>query len=154
MVRKALLQEIPEIRRMLTEFAHQWDILPRTLAELYSQVRDYFVYREEEGPIVGIAALHIFWEDLGEVRSLAVRPQFQEQGIGSLLVESCLDEARELGLKRVFVLTSRVHYFKRFGFQEVHRDELPRIIWAECVNCFKFPDCHEVPMVLNLEITA
>ncbi len=150
-LRKAKVQEVGEIRTLLTEFSHKWDVLPRTMAELYTQVRDYFVWREGEGPILGVAALHIFWEDLGEIRSVVVRPQFQGRNLGSQLVERCLMEARELGLKRVFVLTSAQDFFGRFGFQEVPRQELPRIIWAECVQCVKFPDCDEVPMVLRLE---
>jgi amino-acid N-acetyltransferase len=149
-LRKATVQEVGEIRALLQEFAHQWDVLPRTLAELYTQVRDYFVCREGRGPLMGVAALHIFWEDLGEIRSVVVRPEFQGRHLGSRMVKRCLTEARELGLKRVFVLTSAQEFFKRFGFQEVPRQELPRIIWAECVQCVKFPDCDEVPMVLNL----
>jgi amino-acid N-acetyltransferase len=150
MIRKAKIQEVPEIRRILQEFSRQWDVLPRTLAELYTQLRDYFVCREDQGPIQGIAALHIFWEDLGEIRSVVVLPEFQKQGIGSLLVDSCLEEARNLGLKQVFVLTAQLDFFQRLGFREVPRDKLPRIIWAECVNCIKFPDCDELPMVLHL----
>ena len=105
-LRKATVQEVGEIRALLQEFAHQWDVLPRTLAELYTQVRDYFVCREYRGPLLGVAALHIFWEDLGEIRSVVVRPEIQGRKVGSRLVERCLTEARELGLKRVFVLTS------------------------------------------------
>jgi amino-acid N-acetyltransferase len=153
MVRKAQIQEVPEIRRMLAEFADQWDVLPRTLADLYSQVRDYFVYRQDEGPIIGIAALHIFWEDLAEIRSLVVLPEFQGRGIGSRLVAGCLAEARSLGLKKVFLLTSRKQqdFFGRLGFQEAPREELPLIVWAECVQCLKFPDCDEIPMMLTLK---
>jgi amino-acid N-acetyltransferase len=157
MIRKAQVQEVPEIYRMLAEFAknREWDILPRTMADLYSLVRDYFVYREDQGPIRGIAALHIYWDDWGEIRSLAVLPEFQKQGWGSRLVASCLDEARQLGLKRVFVLTStnRADFFKRLGFQDVPKEELPLIIWAECLNCLKYPDCDESPLLLDLAAT-
>jgi amino-acid N-acetyltransferase len=150
MIRKARIDEVPDIYRMLAEFATQWDILPRKMAELYSLLRDYFVYREGQGPILGIAALHIFWENLGEVRSLAVRDEHRQQGIGSRLVESCLAEARDLGLSRVFALTSKPDFFQRFGFKIVTREALPPIIWAECVQCLKFPDCDEIPMLLDL----
>ncbi|MEW6386564.1 MAG: N-acetyltransferase [Thermodesulfobacteriota bacterium] len=152
MIRKALVQEVPEIRRLLMEFSFQWNVLPRTLADLYSLVRDYFVYRPDKGPILGIAALHVFWEDLGEIRSLVVVPGSQQQGIGSHLVEKCLEEARALGLKQVFVLTSEGHgkFFARFGFHQISRHKLPEIIWAECAQCFKYPDCDEVPMLLDL----
>jgi len=101
MIRKARIYEVQEIWRMLHEFATQ-DVLPRTMADLYSQVREYFVYRQDQGPIIGIAALHIFWEDLGEIRSVAVLPNFQKKGIGSALVEKCIEEAAAIGVKKVF----------------------------------------------------
>lgn len=151
MIRKALIHEVPEIRRLLTEFAQKGDILPRTLADLYGQLRDYCVFREDQGPLLGVAALHICWEGLGEIRSLAVVPAHQRKGIGSNLVKSCLAEARALGLNQVFCLTLRPDFFKRFGFEIVSREELLPIVWADCVNCVKFPDCDEIPMMLNLE---
>jgi amino-acid N-acetyltransferase len=150
MVRKALIQEVPEIRRFLQEFTLDGGILPRTLADLYGQLRDYFVYRVDRGPLVGVAALHICWAGLGEVRSVAVLPDYQGRGLGSSLVKACLDEARSLGLSEVFCLTLRPEFFQRFGFKVVQRDELLPIVWADCVHCVKFPDCDEVPMVLAL----
>ena len=114
MIRKARLQEIPEIYRLLAECSGQWNVLPRSLAELYSFVRDYFVYREDgENDILGVAALHVFWEDLGEIRSVMVKPDHQGQGVGSQLIQSCLEEARILGLKKIFVLTDCIDYFRR-----------------------------------------
>lgn len=151
MIRKAMIREVPEIRRMLGEFAPHGEVLPRTMADLYSQVRDYFVYREGEGPLMGLAALHICWEGLGEIRSVAVSPEHRGRGIGTRLVQNCLAEARTLGLKQVFLLTMRPEFFARFGFAVVPREELLPIVWADCVNCVKFPDCDEVPMMLNLE---
>ncbi len=155
MIRKAHVNEVPEIYRLLVNFSkkEEWDILPRKMADLYNLVRDFFVYRKDQGRIRGIAALHIFWEDLGEIRSLGVSPELRKKGIGSLLVKKCLEEARDLGLKRVFVLTTTKNsdFFKRFGFVETHKDNLPRIIWGECRDCLKFPDCDEIPMMLNLE---
>lgn len=151
MIRKAQIHEVPEIRRFLQEFSVDGSILPRTLADLYGQLRDYLVYREAQGPLVGVAALHICWAALGEVRSVAVAPDHQRQGIGSRLVMACLAEARALGLSEVFCLTLRPDFFQRFGFQVVSREDLLPIVWADCVNCVKFPDCDEIPMVLNLE---
>jgi amino-acid N-acetyltransferase len=150
MIRKARIHEVPEIWRMLHEFATQ-DVLPRTMADLYSQVREYFVYRQDQGPIIGIAALHIFWEDLGEIRSVAVLPNFQKKGIGSDLVKQCIEEAGTVGLKKVFALTTRPDFFNRLGFHLIPNDDLPKIIWSECKDCVKFPDkCDEVPMLLDL----
>jgi len=150
MIRKAQIQEVPEIRRMLVEFAQTGDVLPRTLADIYSQLRDFLVFREDEGPLVGIAALHICWDGLGEIRSLVVAQEHQRQGIGSRLVAECLAEARKLGLKQVFVLTTSPPFFERFGFRKVPKESLPPIVWADCVDCVKFPDCDEVPLILEL----
>jgi amino-acid N-acetyltransferase len=154
MIRKAKINEVPEIHRLLVDFSKkvEWDILPRKMADLYNLVRDFFVYRQDQGRIGGITALHIFWEDLGEIRSLGVLPELRKQGIGSLLVKKCLEEARDLGLKRVFVLTSPKNsgFFEQFGFVEVDKDDLPRIIWGECRDCLKYPDCDEMPMLLDL----
>ena len=150
MIRKAKIQEVPEIWRMLHEFATQ-DVLPRTMADLYSQVREYFVYCQDQGPIIGIAALHVFWEDLGEIRSVAVLPNFQKRGIGSDLVKQCIQEAGAVGLKKVFALTTRPDFFNRLGFRLIPNDDLPKFIWSECKDCVKFPDkCDEVPMLLDL----
>jgi amino-acid N-acetyltransferase len=150
MIRKAKIQEVPEIRRFLVEFSQDGGILPRTLADLYGQLRDYYVYREEAGPLLGIGALHICWAGLGEIRSVAVAMAHQRQGIASRLVETCLAEARAIGLSEIFLLTLAPDFFQRFGFRIVSREDLLPIVWADCVNCVKFPDCDEIPMVLNL----
>jgi amino-acid N-acetyltransferase len=150
MIRKATITEVPEIWRMLHDFADQ-DVLPRSMADLYSQVREYFVYRKDNSPIIGVGALHIFWEDLGEIRSVAVLPEFQRAGIGSDLVKKCIEEAESIGLKQVFALTTRPNFFKRLGFRKVRKEDLPPHIWSECINCIKYPGkCNEAPMMLDL----
>jgi amino-acid N-acetyltransferase len=154
MIRKARLQEVREIFRLLSDYSSQWNVLPRSLAELYSFVRDFFVYREDgDGPILGIGALHVFWEDLGEIRSLMVIPTHHGRGLGRALIESCLAEARTLGMRQVFVLTDRPEFFRRFGFREFPREKLHPRIWADCIKCLKFPHCDEIPMVLDLPET-
>jgi len=150
MIRKAKIQEVPEIWRMLHDFADQ-DVLPRSMGDLYSQVREYLVYRQDHGPVIGVAALHIFWEDVGEIRSVAVLENFQRTGIGTRLVKECIAEAAAIGLKRVFALTTRPGFFERLGFQKVSTRDLPNHIWSECINCLKYPDkCNEIPMLLDL----
>jgi amino-acid N-acetyltransferase len=121
------------------------------MGDLYSQVREYFVYREDHSPVIGVAALHIFWEDVGEIRSVAVLTDFQSTGIGTRLVKQCIAEAAAIGMKRVFVLTTRPGFFERLGFQIVPTCDLPNHIWSECINCLKYPDkCNEIPMLLDL----
>jgi len=150
MIRKAKIHEVPEIRRFLVQFSQDGGILPRTLADLYGQLRDYYVYREEQGPLLGIAALHICWAGLGEIRSVAVAPTHQRRGIASRLVQTCLAEAQAIGLSEIFLLTLVPEFFQRFGFKIVSREDLLPIVWADCVNCVKFPDCDEIPMHLDL----
>jgi len=150
MIRKARIHEVPEIRRFLAEFSQDGGILPRTLADLYGQLRDYYVYRQDQGPLLGIAALHICWAGLGEIRSVAVAMTHQRRGIASRLVQTCLAEAHALGLSEIFLLTLAPEFFQRFGFRVVSREDLLPIVWADCVNCIKFPDCDEIPMLLDL----
>jgi amino-acid N-acetyltransferase len=150
LIRKARIADISDIRQTLRQFAEKGQLLERTLAELYSQVRDYYVFQENDhSPIVGISALHVCWESLGELRSVAVREEFQGRGVGTRLVETCLSEALTLGLEQVFVLTYRPEFFVRFGFEEVDKNVLPHIVWADCVRCTKFPECDEIAMLLK-----
>ena len=150
LIRKARIADIADIRQTLRQFADKGQLLERTLAELYSQVRDYYVFQENDhSPIVGISALHVCWEALGELRSVAVREEYQGKGVGTRLVETCLSEAITLGLEQVFVLTYRPDFFRRFGFEEVDKNILPHIVWADCVRCTKFPECDEIAMLLK-----
>jgi len=121
------------------------------MTELYTQARDFSVALENGlGDILGCGALHIVWEDLAEIRSLAVRSAFQRQGIGGRLVEHLLDESREMGIQRVFVLTYRVSFFQKFGFTIMDKSLLPHKIWADCIKCTKFPECDEIALVKSL----
>ncbi len=150
LIRKARIADIPEIRKILRRFADKGELLARTMAELYSLVRDYYVYQENDhSSIIGISALHVCWEALGELRSVAVLEEHQGKGVGTRLVEICLSEAITLGLEQVFVLTYRPDFFARFGFEVVDKNVLPHIVWADCVRCTKFPECDEIAMLLR-----
>ena len=149
MLRKAQITDIKEIWKLLTFFAGRGDMLSRSLSELYESVRDFYII-EEEGKLIGAAALHIVWEDLAEVRSVAVAEDIERKGVGTQLVNSCLDEARNLGLKRIFCLTYKPDFFTRFGFRIVDKTELPQKVWGDCIKCVKFPDCDEIAMIMDL----
>jgi len=149
MIRKAKIQDIKEIQRLINYFAKKDLMLPRSLNELYENLRDFWVAKEER-KIVGCAALHLSWNDLAEIKSVAVEKSKQGKGIGKELINACLDEAVRLGAGRVFVLTYKPRYFKKFGFIRVKNSELPHKIWAECINCCKFPNCKEIAMVKQL----
>jgi amino-acid N-acetyltransferase len=150
MLRKAQIKDVKEIQKLLTFYASRGDMLSRSLSELYEALRDYFVV-EENGVLLGTAALHIVWEDLAEVRSVAVSEDVGRKGVGTRVVQACIDEAREIGLKRVFCLTYKPLFFAKFGFTVVDKSQLPHKVWGDCIKCVKFPDCDEIAMILDLE---
>lgn len=149
MIRKAQIADVKEIQKLLMTFANRGDMLSRSLSELYESLRDFYVV-EEEGILLGAAALHIVWDDLAEVRSVAVSEDAGRKGIGSRLVQACISEAREIGLKRIFCLTYKPDFFAKHGFRLVDKAELPHKVWGDCIKCAKFPDCDENAMILDL----
>jgi amino-acid N-acetyltransferase len=149
MLRKAQISDVKEIQKLLMTFASRGDMLSRSLSELYESVRDFYVI-EEDGILLGTAALHIVWDDLAEVRSVAVLEDSGRKGIGSRLVQACISEAREIGLKRLFCLTYKVEFFAKHGFYLVDKADLPQKVWGDCIKCPKFPDCDENAMMLTL----
>jgi len=150
-IRKARIKDVKSIHKILTHYAGQALLLPRSLHELYDHLRDFYVGENvEDGSLLGTCTLSITWEDLGEIRSLAVVEEEQKRGLGTKLVEACLAEAVELGLSRVFVLTLTREFFSRFGFRDIEKSQLPHKIWADCIHCPKFPDCDEISMIMEL----
>ena len=149
MIRKARMSDVKGIQQLIAEYARKGDMLPRSLADIYENLRDYFVFEEDGGELAGSAAIHIMWEDLAEVRSLAVREGKMRRGIGTQLVESCVSEAIMLGIDRVFALTYKPEFFEKLGFHIVDKAELPQKIWTDCLKCSKFPDCDEVALVAD-----
>jgi amino-acid N-acetyltransferase len=151
LIRKARIGDVREIQKMLANYAQRGELLPRSLSELFDNLRDIFVYVEDSEPqIMGTCSMHICWEDLAEIRSLVVREPFRRQGIGRRLVEACVSEAVTLGLYRVFALTYQAQFFERLGFHQVDKATLPHKIWADCIKCVKFPECDETALVLEL----
>ncbi len=146
MIRKARIEDIKQIQNLINSFAKKDLMLPRSLNDLYENLRDFWV-AVENNKIVACCALHVSWEDLAEIKSLAVQKNRQKKGIGKELILACLSEAEELGAKRIFVLTYRPEYFKGFGFKRVKNSSLPHKIWAECINCCKFPNCQEIALL-------
>jgi amino-acid N-acetyltransferase len=149
MIRKAQMGDVKEIQKLLTNFANRGDMLSRSLSELYESLRDFYV-AEEDDKLLGTAALHIVWDELAEVRSVAVSEEVGRKGIGSQLVHACINEARQIGLGRIFCLTYKPDFFAKFGFRLVDKSELPHKVWGDCIKCVKFPDCDENAMILDL----
>lgn len=150
MVRSARIPDARPIHQLLLKYAGDGLVLPRSLSDIYEYIRNFYVYEDQDGHVVGAVCLQISWEDLAEVRSLAVAEAASGRGIGRELVEQCLDEARALGLKKVFALTYKVSFFNKLGFLEIEKSELPHKIWGDCIKCAKFPECDETAMMIKL----
>jgi amino-acid N-acetyltransferase len=148
-LRKARVDDVPQMADLINGYAAKGEMLPKSLNQIYQSLRD-FVVVEESGQIVGCGALHIVWDDLAEIRSLAVVEGRWGNGLGRQMVTCLLEETRQLGLPTVFALTYREEFFKKMGFQVVDKDTLPRKIWVDCIDCLKFPHCDETAVVLHL----
>ncbi len=149
MLRNAHVDDVEDMNRLINQFAKKDLMLPRPLSELYEKIRDYYVYIEN-GSIKGCASLHVFWKDLAEIKSVAVDENFQKKGIGKELVQKCFEEGKKLGIYRLFVLTYIPEFIELMGFKRVDKELLPHKIWSECVKCYKFPDCGEIPLMIEI----
>jgi len=150
-IRPARVGDVPGIYAQIRVFADRKLMIRRSLAELYESIREFFVALDDENRVVGCVALHVFWEDLSEIRCLAVAEHVQGLGVGRRLVDTCWESARELGIKSVFALTSAAEFFERCGYHQIDKSELPQRIWNECVRCPAFPNCQEVALIRSIE---
>ncbi|HBN26770.1 MAG TPA: N-acetyltransferase [Desulfobacteraceae bacterium] len=150
MIRKAHITDIKAIHQLLQTYGDKGELLPRPISQLYDHVRDFSVFTDESGRVIGCCALQFCWEDLAEIRSLAVIPENIRNGIGSGLIKEALAEAKLFNIKRIFTLTYKPEFFKKFDFNQIDRSELPLKIWADCILCVKFPDCDETAMMKKI----
>ena len=149
-VEKAKTDDVPQMHQLINYFADREEMLPRELHQIYENIRDYFVVRQDE-KVIACVALSVYESDLAEIRSLAVAEGNQGKGFGARLVRACLDEAREIGVGTVFCLTYQPVFFEKLGFRRHDKMELPRKIWSECYQCPKFPDCGEIALIYEKE---
>ena len=146
MIRRATVEDVKDIQKLVNSHAEKGEMLPRSLGDTCDNIRDFFIY-EDEGIILGCCALHVTWVDLAEVKSLAVADEAQGKGMGKKLLDACLEDAQRLAIKKVFALTYKPGFFEKMGFQQIEKGELPHKVWLECVQCVKFPDCDEVAFI-------
>lgn len=149
-IEKPVISDAKEIRDILYELSQQNLLLARSVVEIMENIREFVVYRSEQGVIEACCALTLWWEEEAEIRSLAVRKDARGENIGARLIDFCLGEARDLGAARVFTLTYIPEYFKKFGFRLINKESLPRKIWTICTACPKFPDCDETALVREI----
>ncbi len=153
MIRKARIEDVPGIYKLLQEYGRKGDLLARPLSKLYDHLRDFWVYMDEKegkSAVVGCCALQFCWEDLAEIRSLAVKENHAGTGIGALLVDRAIQEALVFNIAKLFTLTYRPSFFERFGFMVIDRSELPLKVWSDCILCVNFPNCDETAMIKKL----
>lgn len=148
-LRKAKMKDITAMQGLINGYADQGLMLARPLTMLYENMRD-FVVAEEDSRVIGTGALHILWQDLAEIRAMAVTPDKVKSGIGRKMVEFLIQEAQDLDLGKVFALTYQPGFFQKCGFQIINKENLPHKVWKECINCPKFPNCDEVALILAL----
>lgn len=150
-LRRATIADVKPMHRLLSKAAQQGLLLPRPLSGLYTGIRELYVMSSPDGAeVVGCCALKIFWDDIAEIRSLVVREDLRGRSLGFKLVRACLDEARELGIAKVFSLTYQDVFFKKLGFREIEKEILPNKIFTDCIHCAKYPDdCDEIAMLME-----
>ena len=149
-IRKAKLSDVRNIQELVNYYAGKDEMLPRSLSMLYESIRDFSVAISDSGELIGCCAGGVCWEDMAEIKSLAVKEECKGQGIGRMLVEKSIEGLKELGVTKVFTLTYSVGFFEKLGFSVVEKKKLPQKIWTECVYCPKFPDCGEEAMLFQI----
>jgi amino-acid N-acetyltransferase len=148
-IRKALTSDAIQIHALINRYAGQQQMLPRTMLSIYENIRDFYVV-DENDRVLGCSGLHFTWGDMAEIRSLAVDENAGRRGIGRMLVEANIAEAREHELVQVYAFTYVTEFFGKLGFRVVPHESMPRKVWMDCINCHKFNCCDEIAMVLDL----
>ena len=149
--RQAKFSDVEEIYNLIAGYASQGIMLPKPHNILYETIREFIVAEEiGEKKIIGTGALHMTWNELAEVRSMAVHEDYKRHGIGADIVKKLLAEGVEVGVKKFFTLTYTPEFFQSLGFKTVDKNTLPHKIWKECIECPKFPNCDEIAMILEI----
>jgi amino-acid N-acetyltransferase len=147
-VRRAVTHDVSFIRRMVDNYTLDGRLLAKAWVNLYEDVQEFLV-ADSGGEVIGCGALHVMWEDVAEVRTLAVDPDHLRSGVGSAILESLIAQARTLGVRRVFCLTFETSFFARHGFQEIEgapvdHDVFEQLLQSYDVGVAEFLDLERV----------
>lgn len=150
---KPTLNDAVQIKSIIDEFAKSRDILPRSIEDVAERIREFVVIKDKK-TVVAISSLRIYYPFLAEIRTIAVKKDFQKMGLAKKLIDYEIEEAKSLFVKRVFALTFQLKFFEKMGFKQIDKKQLPqKKIWEDCVKCPFFPDCKEIAVILNLQQT-
>ena len=145
--RKATFADVEAIYELVAAYAEQGVMLARSRNTLYETLRDMVVAIDDDGTLAGVGGLHVIWDRLAEVRTMAVSPHKRRRGIGAEIVKRLMEDGEQLGIEKYFTLTYQPEFFKALGFEVINKEELPHKVWKECIDCPKFPNCDEIAMV-------
>ena len=156
LIRKALMSDVRYLYNLYSEYSKIGEMLPRSMSDIYEHLRDFYIAEAQgvgekgAGEIIGACALNIVWENLAEVRSLAVKKPYTRRFVGTALINRCIEEAKFFKINRLFALTYKPEFFQKLGFEIIDKADLPHKIWSDCINCVKFPDCDETAVMLAI----
>ena len=148
-VKSAVIDDIPQIQRLLTHYAAMGDLLPRTKSDIERNISHFRVIKHDKN-IVACGSLENFTEELAEIRSLMVDQSSKTKGLGRLIVNNLERLAKERGVKRLMALTYVPGFFHKLGFKTVNKNIFPEKVWGICVNCYKFENCDEIAVLKML----
>ena len=149
-VRSANVSDVKAIHALINCYAERDQMLFRSMADIYKNLQTFSVV-EDNGPVVGCCALEVIWSDLAEIKSLAVDEAHKSRGVGSMLVNAAVEQAKRLGLPKVFGLTLKPQFFEKLGFKIVDKSYLPMKVWSDCARCTKQQNCDETAVVKQIE---
>lgn len=136
-VRRARTSDIPAVRALLDSYVRKGILLDKATVTLYEDIQEFWVAeRDDNAEVVGCGALHVMWEDLAEVRTLAVNPEVRGAGVGHQVLGKLLQTARWLGVRRVFCLTFEVDFFARHGFVEIGETPVDHDVYSELLRSY------------------
>jgi len=147
-VRQATMKDVDQMLEIINQYAQQGLMLPRTKLSICEHLQSFVVAHDGES-VVGVAGLHILWEDLAEIRSLAIAERAQGMGVGRQLVRYLVEQCKVLGIARALALTYQQEFFEKCGFRVVPKETLPQKVWKDCINCAKLPVCDEIAMIME-----
>jgi amino-acid N-acetyltransferase len=148
-VRSANVSDVKAIHALINAYAERDQMLFRSMADIYKNLQTFLVV-ELDGQVFGCCALEVIWSDLAEIKSLAVNEAHKSRGAGSMLVTAAVEQAKRLGLPKVFGLTLKPQFFEKLGFKVADKNSLPMKVWSDCARCTKQQNCDETAVIKDL----